>query len=402
MTESVGDSTPSGSCNASSDATSANHPSVCANDPAVAEDACRFDAALNGEEPETGGSTAPAESCSEDTTPVSAEEDLPPGNDTLTTAVQVGAGFVPVVGEAMDVYTLFAPESTLLDRGLSVVSLGVNVVTGGFAPNFGGWARAARGATEVAGGVARHSDSLVDMVRAGRNMDEVIAAARGADEGLDGLIDAARYGGRLDEMLASGRLEPEEITSLRNAGQLTDDQANMAINATRRANPDAAIPDTTYQSSGGTGAWSPALNDPQPNSRYVVDGRYTYDTDELGRVERVSGELRLDAADRNSYRQQQAGGAERLTTDDGGHLVGSQFDGPGEAINLIAQNRDINRSGGQWYALESTWQAALNRGQQVSVDIQPVFSGSNIRPDAISVHYTIDGRPFSRTIPNPP
>ncbi|NJN47112.1 MAG: hypothetical protein HC808_12210, partial [Candidatus Competibacteraceae bacterium] len=100
---------------------------------------------------------------------------------------------------------------------------------------------------------------------------------------------------------------------------------------------------------------------------------YTYDTDELGRVERVSGELHLDAADRNTYRQQQAGGAERLTTDDGGHLVGSQFDGPGEAINLIAQNRGINRSGGQWYALESTWQTALNRGHQVSVDIQPVF-----------------------------
>lgn len=403
MTESVGDSTASASCNASSDMVSASESSRCANDPSVAQDACRFDAALNGDESETGGSRVSAESCTEDISPVSVEEEEPPPtNNTLTTAAQVGAGFVPVVGEAMDVYTLFAPDSTLLDRGLSVVSLGVNVVTGGLAPNFGGWARAARGATEIAEGAARHSDSLADMVQAGRNMDEVIAAARGADEGLDGLIDAARTGGRLDEVLASGRLEPEEIASLRSTGQLTDEQANAAIDATRRANPDAAIPDTTYQSGGRTGAWNPALNDPQPNSRYVVDGRYTYDTDELGRVERVSGELHLDAADRNTYRQQQAGGAERLTTDDGGHLVGSQFDGPGEAINLIAQNRGINRSGGQWYALESTWQTALSRGQQVNVDIQPVFSGSNIRPDAITVRYTIDGRPFTRTIPNPP
>ncbi|NJN45869.1 MAG: hypothetical protein HC808_04610, partial [Candidatus Competibacteraceae bacterium] len=270
MTESVGDSTASASCNAGTDTASASESTPCANDPTVAQDACRFDEALNGDEPETGGSTASAGSCAED-------EEPPPGNNNLTTAVQVGAGFVPVVGEAMDVYTLFAPDSTLLDRGLSVVSLGVNVVTGGFAPNFGGWARAARGATDIAGGVARHSDSLVDMVRAGRNMDEVIDVARAADEGLDGLIDAARTGGRLDEVLASGRLAPEEITSLRSAGQLTDEQANAAITATRRANPDAAIPETTYQSGGGTGAWNPTLNDPQPNSRYVVDGRYTYD-----------------------------------------------------------------------------------------------------------------------------
>lgn len=39
----------------------------------------------------------------------------------------------------------------------------------------------------------------------------------------------------------------------------------------------------------------------------------------------------------------------RLPDDDGGHLIGSQFHGPGDIDNLVAQNSQINRSGGEWY-----------------------------------------------------
>lgn len=58
----------------------------------------------------------------------------------------------PGVGEAMDVQTMFAAESAWWERGLSGVSLAGNVLTLGFAPNFGAISKARRatGSTSVA------------------------------------------------------------------------------------------------------------------------------------------------------------------------------------------------------------------------------------------------------------
>jgi len=46
-------------------------------------------------------------------------------------------GFIPWVGDAMDVYDVAAPGSSALDRTLGGVSLGANAVTAGILPNFG-------------------------------------------------------------------------------------------------------------------------------------------------------------------------------------------------------------------------------------------------------------------------
>ncbi len=92
-------------------------------------------------------------------------------------AVEVVASMIPGVGEAMDVYTLFASDSTLVDRGLSVVSLGANVLTGGLLPNFGGWLKAGRkvaNAAEGVGDVAKAGGKATDIVKAG---DEVAEGA---------------------------------------------------------------------------------------------------------------------------------------------------------------------------------------------------------------------------------
>lgn len=112
---------------------------------------------------------------------------VPTGTDPYATASQlggaaleVGASMIPGVGEAMDVYTLLAPDSTLLDRGLSVVSLGANVLTAGLLPNFGGWLKAGRkaaGAIETAGDIAKTADKGKDI---GKGVGKV---ADGAAEG---------------------------------------------------------------------------------------------------------------------------------------------------------------------------------------------------------------------------
>ncbi|WP_326497900.1 DNA/RNA non-specific endonuclease, partial [Clostridium sp. ZS2-4] len=39
--------------------------------------------------------------------------------------------------------------------------------------------------------------------------------------------------------------------------------------------------------------------------------------------------------------------------------MGSQFHGSGDIDNLVAQNSQINRSGGEWYKMETEWADAL-------------------------------------------
>src|SRR5690625_3531397 len=101
--------------------------------------------------------------------------------------------------------------------------------------------------------------------------------------------------------------------------------------------------------------------------------------------------------------QRVAGRKDRLPDDDGGHLIGTQFNGPGDIDNLVAQNRQINRSGGVWYNMETEWANALKEvpPKSVSVKINPVYSGESLRPDKFEVMYKIEGQEIEmRTIRN--
>jgi len=71
-------------------------------------------------------------------------------------------------------------------------------------------------------------------------------------------------------------------------------------------------------SSGNKGAWSKDLNKPEPNTVYKVDGNKTYQTDSLGRVEKVESDLSLTKNDRNTYQQCVAGKC-GVDGDEGGH-----------------------------------------------------------------------------------
>jgi hypothetical protein len=73
-------------------------------------------------------------------------------------------------------------------------------------------------------------------------------------------------------------------------------------------------------SSGGKGSWTKELNKPEPDTIYKVDGNKTYQTDGLGRVERVESTLSLTKNDRNTY-QQCITGKCGIDGDEGGHLI---------------------------------------------------------------------------------
>jgi len=104
---------------------------------------------------------------------------------------------------------------------------------------------------------------------------------------------------------------------------------------------------------------------------------------------------------RNPYAQRTVGGADRMPTDDGGHLIGKKFNGSGQIDNLAPQNSGINRSGGEWYKMEQNWAGALKEDSSVKVDISPNYSGGSIRLDNFKVNYWIDGEKFTKLINNP-
>ncbi|WP_062270714.1 DNA/RNA non-specific endonuclease [Endozoicomonas arenosclerae] len=159
---------------------------------------------------------------------------------------------------------------------------------------------------------------------------------------------------------------------------------------------------------GEKGSWNKALNgELKPNHKYQV-GPYLYETDDNGRVNRVSGELDLTKRDRNTYQQGKAGKAEGikdgLTDDDGGHLIASIFDGPGEQINYLPMNSNLNRGG--WKRMENKWAEALkddppdNPKKIVKVNIEAIYDGDDKRPEAFEVEYWIDGELFEATFEN--
>ncbi|MET7142455.1 DNA/RNA non-specific endonuclease [Xanthomonas sp. PPL139] len=153
-------------------------------------------------------------------------------------------------------------------------------------------------------------------------------------------------------------------------------------------------------SAGQKGGWSKDLNKPEPNTVYNVDGNKVYRTNANGDVEYVEASLSLSTKDRNTYQQCKAGKC-GFADDEGGHLVASIFDGPGEKLNLVPMNSNLNR--GAWKSMENEWANALREGKDVKVTIEPVYSGSSSRPDRIVVRYSIDGsRPVHVDFRNSP
>ena len=151
---------------------------------------------------------------------------------------------------------------------------------------------------------------------------------------------------------------------------------------------------TIETESGSKGNWNELLNNPEPNTRYIVDGNKIYDTDHLGRVVRVEATLKLDTLDRNTYQQLKAG-KQGIDGDEGGHLIASILNGSGEKINLLPMNSNLNRS--LWKKLENGWAKLLQEGKTVKVEIKPVYQDTDIRPTKFNVSYSIDNGRFRHT-----
>ncbi len=137
-----------------------------------------------------------------------------------------------------------------------------------------------------------------------------------------------------------------------------------------------------------TAAKSPLL--PEKGFRTVIKNGYTFVIDKFGRTTHVEGPLsKAPAQGRNRQAQLNAGGSDRQPNDDGGHFIGRRFNGPTDDFNHFAQDANFNR--GSYRELENRWQAALDRGDKVEVEILPTYSGGSLRPSEIEVRYKING-----------
>lgn len=126
---------------------------------------------------------------------------------------------------------------------------------------------------------------------------------------------------------------------------------------------------------------------------------YTYKIDFLLRFRGVNGEPRLGpVAARSRRAQREAGGKDRRATDDGGHYIAARFNGPSDWFNHFAQDANFNR--GTYKTLENGWAKELRAGHKVFVDIAPHYSGLSTRPDSLTVTWFVDGKRYSRGLPN--
>ena len=169
--------------------------------------------------------------------------------------------------------------------------------------------------------------------------------------------------GKWDEIL-------ESMKNDKSIGEIIDINSNKQI---------------IIETSGIKGNWNKALNSElKPNKIYKVDD-YSYFTDEAGRVNKVSGELKLETKDRNVYQQGKSVDVKNgiKGDDQGGHIIARVFNGPGEQINNVPQTAKLNN--GEWKSMEKKWKDALSEGKKVEVDIQIIYDSNSKRPKRFEV-----------------
>ncbi|GAA1863351.1 hypothetical protein GCM10009751_21500 [Myceligenerans crystallogenes] len=179
---------------------------------------------------------------------------------------------------------------------------------------------------------------------------------------------------------ASTGLEPNTAYEVTDRGTFYTDGSGRVVHV-----------ETGY---GRTGDLNHDLIEPQPDATYVVGDDHVFRTDGQGRtVEAHATDLGFGEADRSSSIQQRIGdqGGDGY---DGGHLIGNQFGGGPEDINLVPMLEEINRgSGDTFYATEMRLREALEGDppSDVELHVYPGYGDDGPVPSTIAVEYSIDG-----------
>lgn len=212
--------------------------------------------------------------------------------------------------------------------------------------------------------------------------------ARAIEEG-----DEAKVGLLAGSMVAM--LVPEPAKKIQIAESLLQDIALLkkAEQLAQRGDVDKVVTLPV----GSKGNWDKQANGQlPPKTAHVMDNGHVYVTDTQGRVKEVGAELTLSKSDRNKH-QQNCVGKSGCAGDEGGHLIASALGGAGDRINIVPQDKTLNR--GAWRDMEREFQKALNERKTVSVKIEVGYPASGGgRPSEFRVVATINGK----LVPYPP
>ncbi|WP_294669355.1 DNA/RNA non-specific endonuclease, partial [uncultured Fluviicola sp.] len=146
--------------------------------------------------------------------------------------------------------------------------------------------------------------------------------------------------------------------------------------------------------------WNKELNDlPLKTNHTYVTKHASFLTDANGKVTKVEiptlqKDPNFDYNNlRNTHQQKKAvldkNGIHG--TDQGGHLLGSQFGGPGEQINLVPMKQSLNQPPGEWWQMEQSWATQVSNGISITnIKIEVVY-GTNSRPTGFNVEWFENG-----------
>ncbi len=194
---------------------------------------------------------------------------------------------------------------------------------------------------------------------------ELIAAAQAAASACAGnpVLCANEVSIWVAEMAAGDAL-PAGLTVATvgklSATELSELKALMTVEKQTGSKVTKESLESLVTSSGGKGNWNKELNNPKPNTLYKVDDNKIFKTDSQGRTESVESTLAWSTNDRNTYQQCKAGKC-GVDGDEGGHLIASIFNGPGEKLNLVPMDGNLNKDA--WKKMENTWANALKDGK---------------------------------------
>ena len=137
-----------------------------------------------------------------------------------------------------------------------------------------------------------------------------------------------------------------------------------------------------------------------PNSTYELNG-YKYETDDKGRIISAEGDLHMKG-DRDHLpikdSMDKIGKGDQMTGDDRGHLIGDQFDGYNDMGNLVPQDSGINRV--DYRNFENELAKAVRDGNDVHMQVEPIYDGDSRRPTDLLVNYSINGQEYVKIFPN--
>ena len=164
-----------------------------------------------------------------------------------------------------------------------------------------------------------------------------------------------------------------------------------------RSDGSTAAPDGVLALSSTERTHRKLLRKPPANATIVVDKRFTYRTDDDGRVVHSATTLTVVDTDAPRSDSAQRGLLGKLRGDHAGHLFARIFQGPPQRVNLVPMlGSKVNL--GSYKKLENKWRAAIDAGKSVEVSIDLVYPTEARRPERLRVVYKVEGEKQKRSI----